>query len=154
VSEARIPDWLSASDFVLESERAAGRLVLVPVRACNAGARAAARRALEIPAQERRALHVVRNTDAATRLARRWTATGFDLPLTFVEHDQGIPFAIARVVRFELSAGCKEVVVIAGRRALDGLAARLLDDRMADRIARAVIPIPEALAGIVVAAAA
>jgi hypothetical protein len=145
----RIPDWMGPDDFVRESERAAERLVLVPVGAWDLRTVRAVERALSIPARERRALHVVANDSATRVLLEAWPRDDAPLPLSFVENDGGIPATIARVVHIELAGGFDEVVLIAGRLALQGPFEWLLHDHTAARIGRAVSPIPATIAGLV-----
>ena len=144
----RIPEWMGPADFVLESERAAARLVLVPVGAWDLRTVRAVERAQTIPARQRRALHVVGNDRVTDALLRAWPRGGA-FPLSFVENDGGVPATIARVVQLELVSGFDEVVVIAGRLTLQSPLERLVHDRTASRIGRAVSPIPATFTGLV-----
>jgi hypothetical protein len=143
-----IPDWMGADDFVVESRRASERLVLVPVGTWDLRTRRALPRARTIPAREHRALHVVQDIEEARALTKAWAAE-LAIPLSFVENDGGIPATIARVVRIEIASGFEEVVVLAARLSFQGTLARLLHDHTAERIGRAVTPIPDVLAGLV-----
>jgi hypothetical protein len=145
----RIPEWMGPEDFVSESERAANRLVLVPVGAWDLRTLRAAERAQSIPARARRALHVVGNDRVTHALLRAWPRNGGPFPLSFVENDGGIPATIARVVELELVSGFDEVVVIAGRLTLQGPLEWLVHDHTASRIGRAVSPIPATVTGLV-----
>ena len=145
----RIPEWMGPADFVLESERAAARLVLVPVGAWDLRTVRAVERAHAIPARQRRALHVVGNDRQTGALLRAWPRAGGPFPLSFVENDGGVPATIARVVQLELVSGFDEVVVIAGRLTLQRPLEWLVHDRTASRIGRAVSPIPATFTGLV-----
>jgi hypothetical protein len=58
---ARIPDWMTAETFVVETARAAERLVVLPVGDIDERALVALEHIRTIPAREKRALHVVTN---------------------------------------------------------------------------------------------
>jgi len=117
------------------------RLVLVLVGAFDTRATVPLAYAWRIPARERRALHVAEDADELWQLGNEWMRHDESVPLFTVENDGGVPATVARVVWFERST-FDEVVVLAGRIRLGRGAHRLLHDRTADRIARALHAIP------------
>src|SRR5262245_21846197 len=145
----RIPDWVTATDFVRESSRASERLVLVPVGSLDPRTIRAVELALSIPARDRRGLHVVTDEHSTEQLARSSATRGWRLPLPFVEDEGGIAAAIARVVRFEHAAGFDDVVVVLGRLLVRGRVEQLVHDRTTDSISEALRSIPSTLTGLV-----
>jgi hypothetical protein len=146
-------DWNAAQVLldVAEDEpwAAATRLVLVAVGVLDQRAVKPLEQAWRIPAGERRALHVVTDDSAANVLAREWMRRDLSFPLHFVEDEGGVGVTIAQVVRVELAGDFDDVVVLAGRLALRRRIHRVLHDRTADRISRALARVPSVLVGVV-----
>jgi hypothetical protein len=105
--------------------------------------------AWRIPAVERRALHVVTDDAVANVLAREWMRRDLPYPLQVVEDGGGVGATIAHVVRIELAGGFDEIVVLVGTFAPRRRLHRLLHDRTADRISRALARVPSVRIGVV-----
>src|SRR5262249_18493512 len=131
--------WISEfglGDELAEYDTIGRRLVLVPVGGLDLRAVRPVELAWRIPAQERRAVHVVTDEAAATELATGWMQRDLSFPLYFVENKGGVAETIASLVTLDLCAGFDEVVVLAGRLDIRRRRYRLLHDRTADAIGR------------------
>lgn len=153
VGSSAAPDWYAARVILDGSEDepwvVPRRLVLVAVGVVDQRAVKAVEQAWRIPAGERRALHVVTDDSVANVLAREWMRRDLSFPLRFVENEGGVGATIAQVVRVELAGDFDDVVVLAGRLVLRRRLHRLLHDRTADRISRALARVPSVQVGVV-----
>jgi hypothetical protein len=95
---------------------------------------------------ELRAVHVAYDVDRAEELARDWRRLGLSrLPLELVDcPDRRIARSVMEVVAEALADGQTEVSVLVPRREYTRFWHRLLHDRTADAIARAVSRLPHA----------
>jgi hypothetical protein len=114
------------------------RLVLVPVGAFDLRTARAVEHAWRVPAADRRAVHVASDEAALEELARTWMAHTPRLPLHVVEDEGGVAATIRRVVQLELASGYDEVLVVIGHLAIARWWHRLLHDRDARAITRAL----------------
>jgi hypothetical protein len=115
------------------------RLALVAVGAFDARAIAAIGYARTLPAWDRRAVHVATDRYELDLLADVWMRRDVGIPLDVIEPVRGsVPRSLADYVREQRREGRDEVVVVMGRVALRSRTHRLLHDRTADKIARAL----------------
>lgn len=121
------------------------RLVLVLVDRFDLRAMKALEYAWQIPAHERRALHVATDEAGVWELADAWMAHRPGAPLHMVERDGDVAATVRQVVEHELTAAYDEVVVLIGRVSIRGWWRRLLHDRSADEIARQLVAVPGAI---------
>lgn len=118
------------------------RLVLVLVDRFDLRAVHALEYAWQIPAHDRRALHVATDELALEQLASEWMAHRPGAPLHVIEKDSGVAATVRMAVELELGSGYDEVVVVIGRVAFRRRLHRLLHDRTSNAILRALARCP------------
>ena len=120
--------------------------VLVLVAGVDRPAARAIQYARSLLADEVRAVHAAADPDLAERLAEDWVNLGLSrVPLDIVYcPDRRIDRAVLDVVADELAGGRTEVSVLIPRREYTHLWHRLLHDRTADELAKAVSRLPHA----------
>lgn len=134
-------DIARLDDLLPEDVDLGRRLVLVLVGSFDLRTAVPLEYAWRIPARERRGLHVAADEDELWSMGTRWMEAARSLPLFTVENNGGVARTIAHVVALEL-ANFDEVIVLAGRLALRRRIHRLLHDRTADAISRALAGMP------------
>jgi amino acid transporter len=134
-----------------ELVRYARRRVLVFVDSIDLAEREALRYAKELRADELTAVHFVLDADQAARLQQRWERFDRDTPLRLVEcPDRNLSRAAQELILQELHAHPdSKVTVVLPRRTYAPLVGRLLHDRTADKMGRAVSRVPGVTALIV-----
>lgn len=125
------------------------RAVVVPVGSFDRRAVLAAQYALTIPAQTRRAIHVIDDESAADELARGWMDSNLGMPLEMLSTQSTVSNSVATFACGLLSQGCGHVVIVMGRRVPGWSWQSCLHSHAADRIVDEVSGIPGVLTSVI-----
>jgi amino acid transporter len=126
------------------------RTVLLLVDSYDLATVAALRYARSLRPSSLRAVHFVLDSAQAGRLRDRWLAAETGVPLELVDcPDRRLARATAELVTRAVAAPGTHVTVVLPRRSYAPLTGRLLHDRTAEKIARVVSRIPDAVATII-----
>ena len=126
------------------------RIVLLLVDAYDPAAIAALKYARSLRPTVLRAVHFSLDSARADLLGRQWVDAGTGIPLELADcPDRRLAHAAARLVTSLATAPGTHVTVVLPRRCYPPLSGRLLHDHTADRIARVVSRVPDAVATIV-----
>jgi len=148
--EAAILEDLSGSDLQVHPPNYTRRVVLVLVDGYDLATIAALRYARSLRPSVLRAVHFSLDSTRSDRLLQRWLAAGIHIPLELADcPDRRLSHAAVQLAAAEAAVPGTHVTIVLPRRSYSPLAARLLHDHTADRIARRVSRIPGAAAMIV-----
>jgi amino acid transporter len=137
------------SDEVETGTLYAHHVVVVLVDTLDLATVAALRYGRSLRPSELRAVHFVLDSRHADRLRARWEATVETVPLELVDcPDRRLGRAVLELLN-RAAAPRTEITVLLPRRTYTGALGRLLHDRTADRVARLVSRVPNAVATIV-----
>jgi hypothetical protein len=149
-TEAAILDSPGGPELRPQPPNYSRRVVLLLVDSYDLATIAGLRYAKSLRPQVLRAVHFSLDSARADKLRRQWleARTGTALELADCP-DRRLAHAAARLAAAEAAAPGTQVTIVLPRRSYPPLAARLLHDHTADRIARVVSHVPGAAATII-----
>jgi amino acid transporter len=147
---AILADSGAGGDLRLHPPNYSRRAVLLLVDGYDLATIAALRYAKSLRPSALRAVHFSLDSARADRLRRQWLDAGTAVPLDLADcPDRRLAHAAARLAATEAAEPGTHVTLVLPRRSYPPLARRLLHDHTADRIARAVSRVPDAVATII-----